>query len=586
MASGPRFYMPKAIATWNGVAVPGAQLNFYITGSPTRAATFSNESLTIANQNPLTADANGVFGDIFLNPDVVYKVVYTGPDDGINPPVEYWTTDPVDEAWTLTLSGFNYQTFSFLTGHPPDSQQTIGAYTALYPQQIFPNFDGTSAGFTKAWGFIYGKPSAADFNVLVYVNSILLPAVGEMVIQETTGAFSFSTVSGLPIQLNAGDALLFVAPVSTDPTAYNIVWTIPILNQAYVDLGVLGGGGGGGGGNVIGPGSSTAGHLVVWGNNSGTLIADAGAPAGALAFLNTITASLVSDFNTAVESFLATALVDGTNMAINHVGHTFVFNASGGGGGGNVTGPGSSTNGALVTWNGIGGTLIADSAVVPSANGLTLIAHTFAQMRTDLGLGTAALQNTGTSGSNVPLLNGANTWAAAQTFSVAPVFTDQAGSRTALGLGTAATHPVADFAQTANNLSDLANATTARSNLGLGSAATHAATDFEPAGAYSGVNLQTGTTYTFVLSDQGQLCCFSNASPVTVTIPPNSSVAFPLNARIDLAAEGVGQVNIAQGAGVTIHSSTGTNPKLRTQYSGASLVKRGTDTWLVVGDLA
>lgn len=59
--------------------------------------------------------------------------------------------------------------------------------------------------------------------------------------------------------------------------------------------------------------------------------------------------------------------------------------------------------------------------------------------RTALGLGTAATQNTGTSGATVPFLNGVNTWASAQTFTTAPVFTDQAGSRTALGLGTAAT---------------------------------------------------------------------------------------------------------------------------------------------------
>jgi hypothetical protein len=62
-----------------------------------------------------------------------------------------------------------------------------------------------------------------------------------------------------------------------------------------------------------------------------------------------------------------------------------------------------------------------------------------AATRTALGLGTAATQNTGTSGANVPLLNGANTWSSTQTLTVAPVFTDQSGSRTALGLGTTAT---------------------------------------------------------------------------------------------------------------------------------------------------
>jgi hypothetical protein len=60
-------------------------------------------------------------------------------------------------------------------------------------------------------------------------------------------------------------------------------------------------------------------------------------------------------------------------------------------------------------------------------------------MRLKLGLGSAAVQNTGTSGANVPMLDGANTWSGAQTFGVAPVFSDAGGTRTALGLGSAAT---------------------------------------------------------------------------------------------------------------------------------------------------
>jgi hypothetical protein len=53
--------------------------------------------------------------------------------------------------------------------------------------------------------------------------------------------------------------------------------------------------------------------------------------------------------------------------------------------------------------------------------------------------GTACTAATGTSGHTVPFLDGANTWANAQTFTTAPVFSNQAGTRTALGLGTAAT---------------------------------------------------------------------------------------------------------------------------------------------------
>jgi hypothetical protein len=98
------------------------------------------------------------------------------------------------------------------------------------------------------------------------------------------------------------------------------------------------------------------------------------------------------------------------------------------------------------------------------------------------------------------------------------------------------------------------------------------------------INAQTGTTYTFVITDADELCTFSNGSPVTATVPPNSSVAFPIGTQIDLAQTGAGKTTLAQGAGVTINSFS-SNKALGGQYSGATLVKTATDTWLLVGSL-
>lgn len=84
---------------------------------------------------------------------------------------------------------------------------------------------------------------------------------------------------------------------------------------------------------------------------------------------------------------------------------------------GNVTGSGSvdgSTNVATTL-------TIANGAVTTAMLAFTLATVATTGAYTDLTgrptLGTAAAQNTGTSGGNVPLLNGANTWASAQTFS-------------------------------------------------------------------------------------------------------------------------------------------------------------------------
>jgi hypothetical protein len=45
------------------------------------------------------------------------------------------------------------------------------------------------------------------------------------------------------------------------------------------------------------------------------------------------------------------------------------------------------------------------------------------------------------------------------------------------------------------------------------------------------INAQTGTTYTFVLGDAGDIVTSSNAATVAMTIPPNSSVAFPIGSK-------------------------------------------------------
>ena len=98
------------------------------------------------------------------------------------------------------------------------------------------------------------------------------------------------------------------------------------------------------------------------------------------------------------------------------------------------------------------------------------------------------------------------------------------------------------------------------------------------------INTQTGTTYTTVLADQSKLVTLNNGSAITLTIPANSSVAYPVGTKIDLAQLGAGQVTVAGAGGVTVNATP--TLKLRAQYSAATCIKIATDTWLLVGDLA
>lgn len=70
------FYPPK----FEGL--PGSKLTFSISGTSTLQNTFTDEDLQVAHENPVEADANGVFPPIYLDPTLPnYRVKYTTSAD-------------------------------------------------------------------------------------------------------------------------------------------------------------------------------------------------------------------------------------------------------------------------------------------------------------------------------------------------------------------------------------------------------------------------------------------------------------------------------------------------------------------------
>jgi hypothetical protein len=103
-----------------------------------------------------------------------------------------------------------------------------------------------------------------------------------------------------------------------------------------------------------------------------------------------------------------------------------------------------------------------------------------------------------------------------------------------------------------------------------------------------GLNAQVGTTYTFVLADNGKLVMGSNAAAQAFTIPTNATAAFPVGAQINVLQSGAGQITVAGDSGVTVASNAATPaaPKCRNQYAALTCIKIATNTWFVIGDIA
>ena len=105
------------------------------------------------------------------------------------------------------------------------------------------------------------------------------------------------------------------------------------------------------------------------------------------------------------------------------------------------------------------------------------------------------------------------------------------------------------------------------------------------------VNTQTGTTYTVVAGDAQKLITLSNASAITLTIASNATQALPVGTQVTISQYGAGQVTVVGASSpvaVTVVSTgaTSNQPKLRAQYSTATLIQTSTDNWLVVGDIS
>lgn len=94
------FRLPKPVAVSGSNSYPGSKLYFYTTGTNTPEDVYTDADLQVAHSVPVTADADGVFAPIWLDPEVTYKMTWNTASNAL-----IYTVDPISETQTASDIG-------------------------------------------------------------------------------------------------------------------------------------------------------------------------------------------------------------------------------------------------------------------------------------------------------------------------------------------------------------------------------------------------------------------------------------------------------------------------------------------------
>jgi hypothetical protein len=98
-------------------------------------------------------------------------------------------------------------------------------------------------------------------------------------------------------------------------------------------------------------------------------------------------------------------------------------------------------------------------------------------------------------------------------------------------------------------------------------------------------NFQATAAYTLVLADAGKALYLSNATPITLTVPHQTTAAFPESTFLYIIQPGAGQITVVPAVNVAVYTPPGMTAKTKGQYSVLLLQKLTGDSWYLSGGL-
>lgn len=118
-----------------------------------------------------------------------------------------------------------------------------------------------------------------------------------------------------------------------------------------------------------------------------------------------------------------------------------------------------------------------------------------------------------------------------------------------------------------------------------GVATLDADTKLTPEQGTSGI-VSVTTARALALTDKSNFLTANSESAITVTIPTNATVAFPVGSEIELCQYGVGTLTIIGATDVTVNGVSAGSVQSSERYACIAIKKIGTNEWIAAGGLA